>query len=91
MESTIHISVKVLSGTDSSIGGGEAKTIDLTVTRWDKIESIKAQIEQLEPSLPTFKQLLLFAGQQLEDGRSLRHYDVKDSSVIFLVFKPTGK
>ncbi len=36
----------------------------------DRIECVKAKIQQLEPSLPTFKQLLLFAGQQLEDGHS---------------------
>ena len=65
--------------------------ICLEVSFGDRIESVKGKIQQLEPSLPTYKQLLLFAGQQLEDGHSLEEYGVKDQSTLFLVFKPTGK
>lgn len=57
----------------------------------DEVEIIKRKIQHLEPSLPTYKQLLLFAGQQLEDGYSLEQYGIEDNSILFLVIKPTGE
>lgn len=86
----MHICIKVLSGSDSSSELHD-KDINLEVTQKDKVECIKAKIEQLEPSLPTYKQLLLFAGQQLEDRYLLEQCGIEDNSIIFLIFKPAGK
>jgi hypothetical protein len=85
----MHISIRVLSGNDSE--DDKEKTVDLEVTQKDEIKSIKQKIQQVEPSLPTHKQLLLFAGQQLEDGHSLEQYGIEDNSILFLVMKPTGE
>ena len=95
MEGKMLIFVNVLStesdSDDVAQDHSETKNICLEVSFGDRIESVKGKIQQLEPSLPTYKQLLLFAGQQLEDGHSLEEYGVEDQSTLFLVFKPTGK
>ena len=82
----MHISVKVLSG-----GEPERDVIPLEVTPDDRVESVKAKIEQIVQSLPAYQQLLLYSGQQLEDGSSLEEYGVEDNSIILLVFKPNGE
>ena len=82
----MHISVLVLSERET-----ERYTIPLEVTPNDKIESVQAQIEQIQQSLPSWKQLLVYAGQQLENGCSLEKYGVEDGSTILLVFKPNGE
>lgn len=75
---------------ESSFWDQNVGSFGLEVALSDRIESVKAKIQKIEESLPSFKQLLLFAGQQLEDGNSLEQYGVEDNSVIFVVFKPTG-
>ena len=59
----MQISVLVLSEREA-----ERDTIALEVIPNDKIESVKAQIEQIQQSPPPCKQLLVYAGQQLENG-----------------------
>lgn len=82
----MHVSISVLSERQS-----ERDTIPLEVTPYDKIESVKAQIEQIQQSLLPCKQLLVYAGQQLENGHTLEEYGVEDCSTVFLVFKPNGE
>ena len=82
----MYISVKVLSEIES-----EVESLDLKVTPQDKIEKVKTQIHSLQQSLPPCKQLLICAGQQLEDGHMLEEYGVENDSAIFLVLKPNGK
>ena len=84
----MHICIRVLSGSDSD--DDKVKTINLEVTQKDEIAVIKRKIQQMEPSLPTYKQLLLFTGQQLEDEYLLEQYGIEDGSVLFLVIKPIG-
>jgi hypothetical protein len=52
----------------------------------DTIDNIKAKIQDKEglPRLPPRLQRLRFAGVQLEDGRTLRYYDIEHGSVINL-------
>lgn len=82
----MHISVSVLSEKET-----ERDTIPLEVTPNDTTENLKAQIEEIQQSLPPCKQLLVYAGQQLENGCSLAKYGVEDGSTILLVFKPNGE
>lgn len=76
---SMQLFVKTLSG----------KTISVEVEETDRIEDVKAKIEEKE-GIPPEQQRLIFGGKQLDGHKTLQDYAVEDGASLSMVLRLRG-
>uniref|UniRef100_A0A2M4B035 Putative ubiquitin n=1 Tax=Anopheles triannulatus TaxID=58253 RepID=A0A2M4B035_9DIPT len=87
--STMHLVLRLKGGMQIFVRMLTGKTIAIDTEPESTVESVKKQIDERE-EIPPNQQRMIFAGKQLEDGRTLEEYSIIKGSTIHLVLRLKG-